>query len=163
MIDSEVEGNADEGFVVWNSLVLDATIVNVNVTKEWVDNNNEAGLRPESITIRLFADGVDTGKSLVLTEKVGWKGEFPGLNKYKNGVEIKYSVKEDEVDRYDAEIISDNGLDFLIRNCPVLDDVVPKTGESIGTYWMLGIGLMMAGAGTLLLIEIRRRKAARKS
>ncbi len=161
--DSEVEGNADEGFVVWNSLVLDATIVNVNVTKEWVDNNNEAGLRPESITIRLFADGVDTGKSLVLTEKVGWKGEFPGLNKYKNGVEIKYSVKEDEVDRYDSEIISDNGLDFLIRNCPVLDDVVPKTGESIGTCWMLGIGLMMAGAGTLLLIEIRRRKAARKS
>ncbi len=139
--------------------------ISVNLTKHWEDKDDEAGIRPESITVHLFADGVDTGKKLVLTEQVEWKGVFADLDKFKKGVEIKYSVKEDEVDGYTAEIVSNDGVDFSITNCPVLGEeiVVPTTGESRGIHWMMGIGLMVAGAGGLLLIEIRRRKAARKS
>ncbi|MGI6507527.1 MAG: Cna B-type domain-containing protein [Saccharofermentanales bacterium] len=143
--------------------------ISAKVIKTWSDKEDAAGLRPDSITVRLFADGVDTGKALVLTAKDNWAaGEFLGLDKFKKGVEIVYSVEEDEVDKYTAEIVKvDRGdvVDFSITNCPVKGEeiVVPTTGESRGIHWMMGIGLMVAGAGGLLLIEIRRRKAARKS
>ena len=36
----------------------------VKVTKAWMDNNNQDGIRPESITVKLLANGQDTGKPL---------------------------------------------------------------------------------------------------
>ena len=42
----------------------------VQVTKSWQDGNNQDGIRPESVTIKLLADGQDTGKTLVLTEGI---------------------------------------------------------------------------------------------
>ncbi len=76
--------------------------ISIDVLKRWMDNDDEAGLRPESITIRLFADNVDTGKMLVLTEDVDWAGTFSDLDEYKDGEKIVYTVKEDEFDsRYD--------------------------------------------------------------
>ena len=47
--------------------------ISVNLTKHWEDKDDEAGIRPK-LTVHLFADGVDTGKKLVLTEQVEWKG-----------------------------------------------------------------------------------------
>ena len=61
--------------------------ISIDVEKRWDDHNNVAGFRPDSVTIRLLADKVDTGKRLVLP---GCQLErcFTDLDEYKDGVAI---------------------------------------------------------------------------
>lgn len=83
----------------------------VSVTKTWV---GEAGT---SSTIHLLANGTDTGKTLVLSEANGWKGEFSGLAKYDaNDVLIAYTVTEDAVEGYTSEISGDAASGFTVTN-----------------------------------------------
>ena len=72
------------------------TTIDVTVKKVWDDVDNQDGLRPTSITVRLLADGVDTGKTLTLDKNGSWQGSFTGLNeKNASGQTITYTVKED--------------------------------------------------------------------
>ena len=72
------------------------TTIDVTVKKVWDDVNNQDNLRPTSITVRLLADGVDTGKTLTLDKNGSWQGSFTGLNeKNAAGQIITYTVKED--------------------------------------------------------------------
>ena len=72
------------------------TTIDVTVKKVWDDVNNQDNLRPTSITVRLLADGVDTGKTLTLDKNGSWQGSFTGLNeKNAAGQTITYTVKED--------------------------------------------------------------------
>ncbi|HHW93680.1 MAG TPA: Cna B-type domain-containing protein, partial [Clostridiaceae bacterium] len=163
--EDDVEGYTSEvdGYVVTNTHT--PSKITIDVTKSWVDNNNEAGMRPKSVTIKLLANGKATGKTLVLTEDVNWKGTFSDLDEYKDGVKIVYTVQEQDIAGYTAEVTGNADKGFVVRNCPVLgekDDKVPTTGESKSIYWMLGIGLLVVGAGALLLI-ILRKKAKPKS
>ena len=73
--------------------------------KIWKDENNKDGKRPPFITVKLLADGQDTGKTAVASEATGWTYEFTGLDRYKDqGTEIKYSVVEVPVDGYTSEV-----------------------------------------------------------
>ena len=77
----------------------------ITVTKEWKDNANADGVRPESITVRLFADGTEVKSVTITPDETGaWSYTFKNLPKNKNGREIKYTIKEDPVPEYQAEI-----------------------------------------------------------
>lgn len=77
--------------------------VDIPVEKKWVDGNDADNLRPDSITVQLYADGekVD-GKTLILGPNTddpdkNWKGTFEDLPKNKENAvaqEITYTVKE---------------------------------------------------------------------
>ncbi|MCM1126740.1 MAG: Cna B-type domain-containing protein, partial [Lachnospiraceae bacterium] len=71
----------------------------VNGSKTWKDNGNQDGKRPESITIRLWADGKEV-QNKVVTKEDGWSWNFENLDKYANGKEIKYTITEDAVKDY---------------------------------------------------------------
>ena len=75
--------------------------IGVSAAKVWDDENNTDGVRPSSVTFRLFADGVEIG-SAQASEANGWTVSFGNLPKTRNGVAISYAVKEDEVGNYDA-------------------------------------------------------------
>lgn len=91
--------------------------IKVDVTKVWEDNNNHDNKRPGEIKVRLFADDMDTGKVLTLSDVNSWKGSFIDLDKYKPGGEIKYTVKEDSViDGYIGTITGDYKTGFVITN-----------------------------------------------
>ena len=77
--------------------------VDVTVTKTWDDSNNQDGKRPESITIRLLADGVKK-YSKTITAADGWKYTFTDLPKYADGKEITYTITEDAVPNYTTSI-----------------------------------------------------------
>ncbi len=67
------------------------------VTKEWViPAGYDASLYHEfAVTVRLFANGVNTGRSMTLTLKNNWQGVFQGLPyKDENGNVILYTVDE---------------------------------------------------------------------
>lgn len=74
----------------------------VSGEKTWVDDDSED--RPEQISVNLLANGtvVDTR---VVTADEDWKYQFTDLDKYdQNGVEIEYTVKEQDVPGYQSEV-----------------------------------------------------------
>ena len=95
----------------------DAAKVSVPVEKKWV------GPAAAKATVRLLADGKDTGKSIELNESNSWKGSFKDLAKYsKSGSEVAYAVAEDAVEGYSSKVTGDAGRGFTVTN-------TVKTGE----------------------------------
>ena len=102
----------------------------VKVSKKWV------GPKGSPVTVHLLADGVDTGKSLVLNEDSGWKGTFTDLREYNaNGQKISYTVSEDSVDGYKGEVTGDMASGFTVTNTivPTLNKPVKKTVAATGS------------------------------
>ena len=57
---------SDDTLTITNTHETDET--QITVTKKWVDNGNQDGLRPEKITVQLLADGIEVeGKTAELT------------------------------------------------------------------------------------------------
>ena len=88
----------------------------VTVTKSWQDSNNQDGIRPNDITVRLLANGQDTGKTLTLSVGNGWTGTFTDLDKFANGEEIAYTVEELEVPGYNTIITGSQTEGYTITN-----------------------------------------------
>lgn len=77
--------------------------VSIPVSKTWDDNDNAANARPDSITLKLYRGGDLLRTQQVKSDSSGnWSYSFDGLDKYKNGAEINYSVQEDYVPGYVA-------------------------------------------------------------
>ena len=109
-----ITGTAATGFLVTNTHT--PAKINIPVEKTWNDAENQDGIRPGSVIIKLLADGKDTGKILTLNEDNEWKGTFTELDKNKAGTEIVYTVQEDEVKYYTPEISGDIEKGFLVTN-----------------------------------------------
>ncbi|MCD8378100.1 MAG: Cna B-type domain-containing protein [Candidatus Gastranaerophilales bacterium] len=77
-----------------------STIADISGEKIWDDDDDQDGIRPESVVVHLYADGVDTGQSYTISADTDWKYEFTDLPAYADGVHIEYSIVEDEVDGY---------------------------------------------------------------
>ena len=83
-----------------------ATVPTVMVggTKTWVDNDNAAGMRPSSITLHLFANGVEVGTTQASAD-TNWTYSF-GAQPV-NGIDgkpIAYTMTEDTADSYTSAI-----------------------------------------------------------
>ena len=94
--------------------------IGVSAAKVWDDENNTDGVRPSSVTLRLFADGVEIG-SAQASEANGWTVSFGNLPKTRNGAAISYAVKEDEVGNYyeasyETGLGSDGSYVFTVKN-----------------------------------------------
>ena len=117
-IDEEpVEGyNKDiDGYNLKNSYTPAKT--EVSVRKVWNDSDNQDGKRPASITVKLLADGKDTGKTLELSEATGWAGSFTELDAQKGGKVIDYKVVEaTSITGYTTEVTGDAATGFMITN-----------------------------------------------
>jgi len=80
----------------------------VSGSKTWVDDDDQDGLRPDSITIRLYANGAEVDSRRV-TEADGWQWSFTDLDRTdEEGRLIAYTISEDPVENY---ISSVNGYD----------------------------------------------------
>ena len=76
----------------------------VTITKIWDDANNQDGKRPESITVRLLANGNQVGEPITMSKENAadantWTYTVTGLEKYANqGQPVVYTVTEDAID-----------------------------------------------------------------
>ncbi|MDD6815846.1 MAG: Cna B-type domain-containing protein [Firmicutes bacterium] len=135
-----------DGYDVINSYTPDQTSVSVN--KSWQDNENKDGIRPDSVTVQLYADGkVVEGKTVTLTGETQWTGTFTGLPKYDAGREIVYSVAETEVPNgYTASVAyNDVTGSFVITNSHAPEEENPidpttYTTVSVNKVWKLDDG-----------------------
>ena len=89
--------------------------VSIQGTKTWEDGDNQDGLRPEQITVKLLADGVETGQTTTATAANNWTYEFSNLPKNKAGQAISYSVAEEAVQGYTSTV---NGYDISNSHTP---------------------------------------------
>lgn len=88
----------------------------VSVKKVWKDENNQDGKRPTSVTVKLIADGQDTGKTLELNAANDWTGSFKDLDADKGGTPIQYTVVEVTVAGYTSKVTGDAASGFTITN-----------------------------------------------
>ncbi len=90
--DPIVEAVEPGEFKVINGRAIDTT--NLYVKKVWADNDDMDGIRPDHITILLYADGSEVD-SMVITAENDWKGTFKNVPKNKAGSQgeaITYTV-----------------------------------------------------------------------
>ena len=89
----------------------------VHVIKTWLDDNNKDGLRPQSVTVKLYADGFDTGKTLTLSERDNWSGAFANLDVYNGSRIIVYTVTEAAAGQYYSASVSGSAAQgFVVTN-----------------------------------------------
>lgn len=98
------------------------TPYNLSVKKAWNDDGNRDGLRSDSVTVKLYANGSDTGKSISLSEDNSWQGEF-SMIPYADeaGNHINYTIREAEIengtlDGYTADYHQNNDGSITISN-----------------------------------------------
>ena len=88
----------------------------VSGTKTWNDSNNQDGIRPDTITVNLLADGTKVNSQEVTPDTNGdWTYSFTDLPKYSNGSEITYTVTEEAVEGYETAV---NGYNILNTHKP---------------------------------------------
>ena len=137
---------ADVHFVGTWTFAADSTTLTGSVI--WIDNDNGAGLRPQSVLVHLLADGHDTGISVTVDEAMGWKYSFENLPRFKDGKEIVYSVREDEVEGYSNQAEGMNVTNRLLVDAQVKEigkkRILPKTGQDT-SVWMLILGFLTFG------------------
>ena len=107
--EATVTGTAAEGFILTNT--HETEIISVEGTKTWNDNNQTAK-RPESITVRLLADGKEAGSQKVTADS-NWTYKFTELPKYAAGKEIVYTVSEDAVPGYITSVNGNNLINTI--------------------------------------------------
>ncbi|MDT2813952.1 Cna B-type domain-containing protein [Vagococcus carniphilus] len=78
-----------------------ASLIDIPVEKKW--NKVPSGIKTPSVTVRLFANGVEKN-SLILNEQNNYQGVFKDLPEKENDKEINYVIKEDPIDNYDSDV-----------------------------------------------------------
>ena len=78
--------------------------------KVWEDNNNNDGIRPDAVTVKLLRNGTELAK-VVLNDANEWKHTWTDLYKYVAGEKAVYTVEEEAVEGYTARYIETNSAD----------------------------------------------------
>ena len=164
IVEEKVEGYTTEveGYNVKNSYTPGKT--SVQVTKAWEDGNNQDGKRPESVTVKLFADGKETDKTLTLTKANNWTGTFTDLDEYKAGKKIEYTVKEEAVGNGYVSVVTGTAKDgYVVTNVRTPNvppekpnKELPKTGNGMNLS-LYGLLMLTSGSLPLLIGYIRKK------
>ena len=114
----------------------------VEVTKIWSDGNEKH--LSDTVLIHLYADGKDTGRTLLLDAKKNWTGGFYDLPYYReDGVTpVNYTVVEDTVSGY-VTIYSD----------PVLKEGIPADVWKSATVLNINGSFRFVSGGYALAVD----------
>ena len=132
-----------EGDVITLTNTLEPETIDVTVQKEWDDNQNEDGNRPETVTVRLYETigGKKTeveGKSPVTLradQQKEWSYTWENLPRKSDGADIVYEVEEEEIEDYTAEY-QDNAVSGEDGTITVTNRYTrPLTQRSVQKIW----------------------------
>lgn len=155
---TSTDGKKDGTFTFEVPKVSYIACVEINVQKVWEDNNDEAGARPETVSVVLKDE--DGGEwTLDLTERSQWTDTFthdPENNKplpdskLVNGefVPVNYSLQEVTVENYDSAVSGSAKEGFVITN--TYEVTPPPTGD-MNILPFAGMFLLAAAAVCVLL------------
>lgn len=115
--DTAINGSAQDGFVITNVYDdNDPETIDIPITKVWDDEDNAAGVRPDSVKVTLKNNGKVIATA-TLNEDNDWTAVVRDQpQKDEQGNAIKYMVSEDNVPGY-THIVSGNAIDgFIVTN-----------------------------------------------
>ncbi|MBQ9228888.1 MAG: Cna B-type domain-containing protein [Eubacterium sp.] len=153
-----------DGYTVINSYTPEQT--SISVVKAWDDGNNKDGIRPDQVEVILLADGKKTEQTVVLSEANHWTASFTGLDVYRDGTAIVYTVEEVAVKDYQSSTAGDAAKGFVITNTHTPSEEsktkpgTPQTGDD--AHLELYLATSFASLGAILLLVIFRRKQAKE-
>ncbi len=162
-VEDSVEGYSAAYNVTENSVFIitnthESETVSLAFLKEWHDDNNRDGLRPDFVTIRISgsADG-DTVYSgqVTLSKDNQWSAVLGQLPKFHNGVSIQYSYQEDPVEGYSASYTTTRQGTILITNTHEPHAIPKNDGDK--PLFLYGVLFITAAAG-LLVIKKKYKK-----
>ncbi|WP_251546313.1 Cna B-type domain-containing protein [Limosilactobacillus caecicola] len=118
------------------------------VSKVWDDNDNQDGLRPNSIAVNLLADG-QVIKTMTLDAANDWAASFDDLPVYSDhGHKISYTVSEVNVPEGYTSAVVNNGNGFVITNTTppttTYFQKLPQTGNDRNALVVLGLMMMLS-------------------
>ena len=113
-------------FTITNT--YDPTHTDVEVEKTWNMGDHADVEHPESVIVKLLADGVDTGMTLELNAENKWAGEFEDLDLKKDDKLIVYTVEEIPIKNFISQVVAEDDYDFLIVN-----EYIPPEPEPVPT------------------------------
>ena len=159
------------GFLITNTALTTET--SVKVTKQWNHPDHDTSIyEQEQVTIKLYANNVDTGRTETVSLKTGWTATFKGLPYADaNGNPISYTVVEawdtdDWIPIYgEIRVISGKTPTYetTITNSYrwVGNFELPSTGGTGNLIYML-CGLILVSAPLVYEISLRRKKERRR-
>ncbi len=112
--------------------------VSIDVTKKWVDNDNQDGKRKDEITVKIFANDKFLKNETIKGDKTKdtWTYTIRGLDKYENGQEIEYTLEEVQVEDYEEPVVTgdaENGFTIINTHNPSkISKTVKKTWDHTG-------------------------------
>lgn len=131
--------------------------LNVHVTKSWSDG--AAAHTGDAVTVRLLANGADTGETAVLSSENHWEAVFPGLPLTDGEGVIDYRVSEEVPSGYVPFYTYSGGADGLDYWVPAMS---LEEGE---TYVLAAEGMAPTaegGEGPIIMRMLDRQTRARR-
>lgn len=122
-------GDATTGFTITNSYTPKG--VDIAVSANWDDQDNQDGIRPEAVEAELYADNVSTNKKVRLTAENNWTASFGEMELKKDGQEIKYTLVGTKADGY-TYTCTGSGAAGLVLTYTHKPEVV---SVSVNTTW----------------------------
>ncbi len=125
----QITTNGENNFTITNTHTPEVT--EITAKKQWNDNNDQDGIRPESVEFELYKNNEATGNKKTLTGDA-WTVTFENLPVYENGQKITYTVKEvSEPEGYTAsgDGTEENGYTITNTHTPGL------TSVSVNKVW----------------------------
>lgn len=165
---TDIQQVQDWAYQITNTPLEADNETSMTVKKEWVvPEGYDATLYQEfAVTVRLLANGVDTGRTLTLTLKNGWQGIFQGLPYTDaNGNVIRYTVEENwEKERWTTtyEPIRTTGDDPPAYTAVITNTYRPGGPELPSTGSAAQLMHLLCGAGILLAALVIGLGARRK-
>ena len=114
---AKIEKAEDGTFTYTVTNTHDIEETEVKVLKVWNDEDDQDGYRPDDVTVNLLADG-KVIKTVKLSAANNWSNDWTKLDKKAKGQEIDYTITEDEVEEYIAEIVKaeDGTFSYTLKN-----------------------------------------------
>ena len=123
---------SEDTFTITNTHEVEK--IDITVKKEWKNDDDYIDeVRPESVTIFLFANG-EKIETIELSKENDWAYTFKELDVYENKKEIEYTIDEQDVGGYKKSITGNSEEGFIVTNeftGEIGDTVPPITGIEI--------------------------------
>ena len=98
--------------------------VSRTVKKVWSDNNNQDGIRPNTVTVQLYADGIAKGEAVTLNKENSWTYTWTELPEKQNGTTINYEIKEIKIGN--TEVVENKAGEYTVSSS-VSEDKITTT------------------------------------
>lgn len=155
--------------------IITEKMVSVTGTKTWrgndivreEDESSEANpnetkvYRPDSITLRLYANGIEVEHTTVSADQ-NWSFAFDEVNALdENGENVAFTIKEDKVKGYvfsqkEAKV-GENTIVIDVIN--TVDEPEIKTGDDANVlFWVIAMSMSMVGIIALLCWLAKKKK-----